>query len=306
MEPFGFAELGAIRQAEDLRDYKLGSIQAPIQVPDAYKPDSLFNLKALYQGHTSGCGGFSLGQLEQYFTFLRTNNPIALSPRFAYMAEKSLDGLPNNSGTTLRAIGMAATKLGICLDSLLTDDIALPDPQYRDFSQASAQAKADALTRKEPSYFFLDDLSVSGLKQAIYQNKAVILEMKVGAEWWTTLNGQISWDPKDILPLRPPASVVSAHYVMVGAYEPDPSGKTRFWLINSFGQSWAQNGFAYFLDDYLPYILGGVVIVDVPTSVQQVLAHPDIPQTSKPALVQQILQDLKIALGLVSQEIGKL
>lgn len=299
-----FDNLGAIRQPEDPRDYQLGSIQAPVQVPGTYKPDAFFSLKALYQAHTSGCGGFSLAQLLQYFILLRTGNPIALSPRFAYMAEKSLDGLPNDSGTTLRAIGAAATKLGSCLDSLLMDDITLPDPQFRDFSQASAAAKTDALTRKEPSYFFLDDLSMNGIRQAVYQNKAVILELKVGTEWWTDANGKLAWDPTKILPLRPPAKVVSAHYVVVGAYEPDPSGKTRVWLINSFGQSWAQNGFAYFLDDYLPYIVGGVAIVDVPPSVQQVLAHPEIPQTSKPAIIQQILQDLKLVVGFIGQEIG--
>jgi hypothetical protein len=220
------------------------------------------------------------------------------------MAQKSLDGLPNMGGTTLRAIGAAATKLGDCLDSLLTDDVTIPDPQYRDFSQASAEAKADAITRKEPSYFFLDDLSANGIRQAIFQNKAVILELQVGVEWWTDVNGNLSWDPNKILPLRPPKKKVSNHFLLFGAYEPDPSGKTRFWNVNSFGNVWAEKGFAYFLDDYLPFIAGGIAIVDIPPSVQQVLAHPDIPQTSKPAIIQQILQDLKLVVGFIGQEFG--
>jgi hypothetical protein len=296
MEPFAFEFTGALPNPVDGRDFQLGSIQAPSALPGRYMPDEFFKLVALMQSKTGACGGFSLDQLEQYLTFLRNGQPIALSPRFAYMAEKSLDGFPNQAGTTIRAIGKAATKLGICLDSLVTNDVTLPDPQYRDFTQASAPAKADALTRIEPSYFFLDDLSINGVKQAIYQNKAVILELKVGQEWWTAPNGTGSWEYEDILPLRPPAQVVSSHFMLFGAYEPDPSGKTRLWGVNSWSGDWGQNGFGYFLDDYAPFITGGIALVEISPEVKQTLVKPLPP----PQNIQPTQQNVTILQKLVN------
>ncbi|MGH2639899.1 MAG: hypothetical protein ACRDF4_11580 [Rhabdochlamydiaceae bacterium] len=289
-----YEKLGWIENPKDERDWTLGMVQPPASnILATYKPAEFFSLAALMQDQQPACGGFSLAQLLQYYIYLRTGSPVDLSPRFAYMAEKSLDGLPTIEGTTLRGIGQAITKLGICLNTLLDADTNLPDTTYQDLTQASTEAKTDALTRIEPSYFFLDDLSWGGIQQAIYQNKAVILELKVGSEWWTSKTGTNSWAATDILPLRPPASTVSGHFIMAGAYDQD-----NIWLLNSWSQQWAQNGFANLQKDYLPDIIGGLAVVDIPKSVKTALSNKQVD------LADQILEDMKQVLSLISKEVS--
>lgn len=270
-----FDKLGHVVMPVDGRDFQLGHVQAPAEIPVEYKPDKFFQLVPLMQGHEPACGGFSLAKLLNY---LRLYAP---SPRFAFMAEKSIDTVnPPEDGTTLRTIGAAAKNLGVCSDSLVVDDISLPASEYADLSKASDEAKTNAGEHKEDSYFFLDDLSFEGIKQAIFQNGAVIIAMQVGNEWWTP-----SWNAADILPLKPPAEVVSGHFIVAGAYEAD-----KIWVINSWSDKWGDKGFAYFGADYVPHIMNGLALKTIPRSVQTALKAGQI------AIAQEILADLKLIL----------
>lgn len=297
MEPHAFERLGAKEFKRAETDWHLGMLPAPTGVPDTYTPSEFYQLKALMQGKEPACGGFSLAQALQYLLFLQTRNPIALSPRFAYMAEKSLDGLPNEDGTTIQAIGKAAKNLGVCLDTLVTNDVTLPSSQYQDISQASPAAKQDALTRAEWNYFLLNDLSFSGIKAAIYANKAIILQLTIGNEWWTDLNGNISWAAKDILPVRPPTSPVSDHFIVLGSYD------SLIHFINHWSQAWGNNGFGSFGENYLPFIRAGLAIKKVPPEIKQTLPQPTPP--AEKTIIQQILSKLSQVLILMRQRLGQ-
>jgi hypothetical protein len=169
------------------------------------------------------------------------------------------------------------------------------------WSDASEEARQDALTRILGTPFMLTDLSIDGIHQACFENQAVILEVQVGTEWYTAENGDESWDPALILPIRPPQKVIDSHFVLVGAYD-EPNDRT--WLCNSWSQQWGQNGFGYFGSNYAPFIKGGIAFKQIPASVAQVLNTPAIEAPQKQTIIQSILQDLEQVLGLMSKEVG--
>jgi hypothetical protein len=211
-------------------------------------------------------------------------------------------------GTTISALGKAANLVGSCLEPLFPDDGALTtNPQdviATPYASATAQAIADAATRVLGTPFLLTDLSMDGIHQACFEYGAVILEVQVGAEWYTAPDGAESWEAEDVaLPIRPPKTVIDSHFILVAPYDETTD---RTWAINSWSQQWGQNGFGYFNSDYAPFILNALAFKQVPASVTAVLNNPAIETPQKQAIVQQILQDIQEALDLMSKEVGQL
>jgi hypothetical protein len=287
-----FKKLGVLPNPEDSRDFKLGSIQPPVAIPASFMPTGFFNLVAMMQDEQPACGGFSGDEMHKYLRSLKSGTVEDLDPRFLYAAEKTLDGVPTQEGTTIRAIGQALIQYGSCLTSLFPDDTSLSVADYCNFSLVPQTAITDAATRKAANYFFLDDLSMNGIKQAIYLNNGAILEVKVGDEWWTAANGTTSWAAADILPLRPPATVVSGHFIFAGAYDAN-----YIYFINSWSQEWGQNGFGFFGENYIPEVTTGLTLVEVPASVKQALSAQQV------TLAQQIITDIKEAATFIAKEL---
>jgi hypothetical protein len=297
MDPFAFKKLGAIHE-ENPQGFLLGSIQAPVAKPSTYLLDPngpFFTLNALMQFMSPHCGGYSLAQLVNFLAVLKGATPFDLSGSFDYAYEKTVDGVPNEDGTVITAIGKAGNNVGSCLQGLFPNDTATAT-DATPFSQASAQAKADALTRVLGTPFLLDDLSIEGIHQACYQNGGVILEVEVGNEWWTDESGATSWAPSVTCPVLPPKTVVDNHFILVAPYD-EPNDRT--WFINSWSKEWGQNGFGYFNSNYAPFIKAGIAFKQIPPSVHQALTANQI------SLAQQILQDLEQVLNLMGKEIGQ-
>jgi len=291
---YAFKKLGAIHE-ENPNLHPLGAVQPPVAKPATLLPDRFFALAALMQYQSPKCGGYSLAQFLNYLEVLSGSQNTVLSGNFDYEFEKTVDGVPDQDGTTISAIGKAGAEVGACLATLFPEDTAATT-DTTPYSAASEQAKIDALARIGGTPFLLDDLSIEGIHQAVYQNSAVILEVQVGDEWWTAVNGETSWAAADVLPLRTPKTVIDAHYILVGAYD---EATDRTWFVNSWSNEWGQNGFGYFGSNYAPFIKGGIAFKKVPASVQEAL------YTKNYSLAQQILMDISEALGLIKQEIGQ-
>lgn len=257
------------------------------------------------QGFSPECGGFSLAQLLNFMAvFQKAAVPTNLSGSFSYAFEKTVDGYPGDDGTTISAIGTAGNTTGSCLETLFPDDgNAALNPtgeKISPWSDATPQAIADAVTRILGTPFLLDDLSIDGIHQACFENNAVILEVQLGKEWYTAPNGEESWDPADILPIRPPAEVIDSHFILVAPYD-EPNDRT--WFINSSSPQWAQNGFGYFGSNYAPFIKSGIAFKRIPPSVTAVLQNPAVPAENKVPLIQQIITDIEAAVALIQKEL---
>jgi hypothetical protein len=263
-----------------------------------------FTLTALMQSFSPACGGYSLAQLVNFLAVVKKGaSPVDLSGSFDYAFEKTVDGYPNDDGTTITAIGIAGPK-GSCLNALFPDDgdttLNPMGEKNAPWSDATPQAIADAITRALGTPFLLDDLSIDGIHQACFENAAVILELQLGKEWYTSVSGEETWDAAEILPIRPPATVIDSHFVLVAPYD-EPNDRT--WFINSSSPRWAQNGFAYFGADYAPFIKSGIAFKQIPPSVSAVLQNPTVPTETKPALIQQIITDIEAAVALIQKEL---
>jgi hypothetical protein len=264
-----------------------------------------FRLTALMQSFSPECGGFSLAQLVNFIAVLKKGAaPTELSGSFSYAYEKTVDGYPHDDGTTISAIGLAGSRVASCLKTLFPDD---GDPalnptgeKISPWADATPQAITDAVTRLLGSPFLLDDLSIEGIHQACFENSAVILELQLGNEWYTSTSGEETWDAAEILPIRPPAKVIDSHFVLVAPYD-EPNDRT--WFINSSSPQWAQNGFGYFGWNYAPFIKSGIAFKAIPPSVSAVIQNPAVPPETKPALIQQILTDIEAAIALIQKEL---
>ena len=300
MTPFRFQKLGALPYQRTGAELRVGQAAAP--APQPYDDPAFFSQPVLMQGLSPECGGYSLAFLLAYLL----NQQQKLSGSFAYAYEKTKDGVPDSDGTTIAAIGTAAQNEGTCLDSLFPDDGVLSAPSEgvrpTPFSAATPQAIQDALTRAGLVPLFLTDLSWNGLQTAIARYKAVILEAQVGDEWYTAPDGQTSWAAADVLPIRPPKTVIDAHFFVAGGkYDAND-----IWFANSWSAEWGENGFGWFQQNYLPYIKNAIVLYKAPPSVQTIANHPTLTQPEKNSLIQQIIDDIEQAVGLISQEIGQL
>lgn len=290
-----FKKLGVIpyeRTGEEL------SAATPTSAPGTYLDEEFFNTPILMQAQSPECGGFSVAFAIAYL--LGIQNP--LSGSFPYAYEKTVDGVPNEEGTLITALGKAAQYVGSCLLPLFPDDgntASDPAGTSTPYSQASAQAIQDAATRAGWIPLMLKDLSWNGLQAAIAKYKCVIVEAQVGNEWWTAPNGTTSWAEADILPIRPPAEIVDGHFFVLGGKYDENS----IWFANSWSNEWGHNGFGYFGPDYIPFVKNAVVLYKAPPSVQTVVNHPTLTQQEKKSIIQTILNDIEQAVNLIKQEV---
>jgi hypothetical protein len=296
MSPFPFKKLGVIPYVRSGNE--LTAATEPTAAPSTYLDEAFFSMPILMQGQSPECGGFSPAFALAYLL----NAPDKLSGSFLYAFEKTVDGVPNEEGTTITAVGEAAQNVGACLYPLFPDDgSATTDPQgsQTPYSDATAQAIQDAATRAGWIPLMLTDLSWSGLQAAIAKYKCVIVEAQVGNEWWTAPDGANSWAEADILPIRPPAQVVDGHFfVLGGQYD-----GTATWFANSWSTEWGHNGFGYLGPDYVPFIKNAIVFYKPTPSVQTVVNHPTLTPQEKSSIIQQIIDDIQQAVTLIQKEV---
>lgn len=298
MPPTGFHKLGAIpytRTGEELT-----AAAAPAEAPAAYDDPTFFATPILMQGQSPECGGYSPAFPIAHLLNLQEK----LSGSFTYAYEKTVDGLPDVEGTTIKAIGDAVQAAGSCLIDLFPDDgntAQNPEGNPTPYSEATPAAIADAVSRAGWLPLFLTDLSWSGLQAAIAKYKCVIVEAQVGKEWWSAPNGTTSWAEADILPIRPPAQVIDAHFfVLGGKYD-----QQNLWFANSWSTEWGHEGFGYLQQNYLPFIKNAMVFYKMPPSVQTVVDHPTLTPQEKTSLIQKIIADISQEISLIKQEIAQ-
>jgi len=299
MEAFKFEKLGVIPYERKPEDLRVGGAEPATPQPP-YDDEAFFDSEPiLMQGFSPECGGYSLAFLLAYLLNLTDK----LNGTFAYAFEKTVDGVPNEDGTTIQAIGTAAKNSGTCLEDLFPDDSSNPSgAPTTPFSKATPAAIQDAALRAGWIPLFLTDLSWNGIQAAIVKYKAVIIEAEVGDEWYTAPDGTTSWAEADVLPIRPPQEVIDAHFFVAGG----KFDAQDIWFANSWSIKWGHNGFGYFQENYIPFVKNAIVLYKAPPSIQTVQNHPTLSQPEKLSLIQQIIDDIAKEVGLISQEIGSL
>lgn len=173
--------LGAIERKLDLRDIKLGRVQAPVEIPPVYETD-IKQLEALYQGQTPTCGAHSGSHLKAILDLTDTG-VHKYSPRFLWLMIKRIDGYPLEVGTDMRSIFKSLQEKGVCDWDLLPNNFPTTIEDYSDQSAVGQKMVDNAAPRVISSYAFCST-DIASIKQAIYQNKAVLLLLNVDKGWW--------------------------------------------------------------------------------------------------------------------------
>jgi glutaredoxin-related protein len=245
------AVLGGLESPEDKRDYDLGTVQAPIAIPAEFLPD-VSTLPVYNQDQQPACGGHAGAKLQNILLGLGKD----LSPRFVFALCKKIDGLPPEKGTYGRAIFQVLQKYGVCTNDLFPNDVTLPIAEYADWTKIPQAAFVDGLSRRIGPYAQVTDLSMDGLKQAIYQNKSVLVLKKP----WTPA----SWSTQ---------SNSSGHFFDLDGY----SETLRF--TNSFGLDWQNHG------------EGELTEADIPTIIEAWTAYEPTPPVAPPLPPGPIMPD---------------
>lgn len=268
-QEFGPQGLGAIISPVDPRDWTLASAGASTSYPTSCEIDiswmTINNQKQI--GCCVGCAVEAA--MRQVLYKITGIKPEEMSFRFLYAIAKCTDGIASEGtyGATVSSVGK---KYGIPLAKYCPNDTNLDHESFvynRKLSNIPKEAWDDAATRKDLIEYYTEPATEEGLKKAILFAKekggAVVGIRLIGNTYWTDANGNYTWDPAKILPIRIPKSFPYGHAEMLNAYDLEP-GTNRLCIrwIGSWSDGWADKGKAWeYADVWLPYFREIRVIV---------------------------------------------
>lgn len=261
---------GGLTSPHDGRQWTLASVGASTTYPASVFLDTDW-MVASNQGKIGacvGCSGEEVIRLIIYLTQMgkqsNPGTPDELSWRFVYAMAKCLEGTVQPDGTDYRIYPRTATandgtypslvaeilrKYGIPLAVNCPNDPTLDPDAFcfgRDLANIPAAAIADAVTRKGGAHV-TDDVSQEGIQKALTyakaNNGAVMILRRIGDTYWKDANGNSTYDPAKLLPIRVPTVIVSGHEEFLTGYDFEPgTGRMRIYWLNHWSTGWADRG----------------------------------------------------------------
>ncbi len=247
-DPLVFTNLGANPSPYDYRDAidpTLARVTAP---PPTWETLYLPPVEDFYQKKIGICTS-SLVSIVEWVNWKKTGVYTKLSRRFLYSVGKNLIDGNTIEGSSLRTMLKVAYNYGICTDAIYPSDVGeMSHNEYCDLSKIPAAAWGDAKKYKIAGYVNVGTDEAS-LKAAIFKYGLVYAMKTVGAEWWTSPQGEVTWKGILLNPLRKPAEIVSGHAMVYYGYD-----ETSIKLLNDWSSAWSFNDTAYFHPNEYPTI----------------------------------------------------
>lgn len=212
------------------------------------------------QGKYGTCGGHGGAAFE---SILEGQD---FSPKYLWKQTKKLyaqtSGTDVNAdtGVDMRSIFKSLQNTGVCHEQLCPDVLDDTFAQYTDASVLTDPMLNDAYPHGVTNYAFTDNPTWEQLRQAIYQNKAVIALVDCGDGWWA--NG---WSESATCPLKL-GNYASGHFICLWGYD-----EKYIYFRNSWSSQWGRNGDGYFDASYLPHVKEIGVGLDAPSIKQQIV-----------------------------------
>lgn len=303
MEPF--KNLGYTPPVQkDPRNWLLESTQPVQPFPDTHVTDiTPFKLpQNIYmQYQIPDCVENAVAFAQRYDEWKATGIIPNLCRRELAIKTVQADGFPFSAGTNLQVALDIAHKQGIGDAQYFPDDHTLDEATF--IGASLPQTVIDsAQAHKIPSYAFVSDLSVNGLKNAIYQNGIVLIGIKVSDWWWTAPSGNASWQVNDILPIRPIDAThpqVSGHAVALYGYDTQ-----YFYFMNWWSPQWGDQGHGWFGINDVPEIYEAAVIgAFIKPTTPAPEPAPSVPQASTTNVLEEVVQMAEQVVETVIDEI---
>ena len=260
--------MGALPSPKDYRDIALSVAVEPVVTPLSFFVD-ISKLPVWNQRKIGACVGHATGKYKQKLDELDDGTIYKHSARFIYGVCKCIDGFAGE-GTYPRTSMKVVYDYGVPSEDILPNDTTLDHETYvmsrklENFVPYMAHAEK----YKIASYATVDVSTLDGFKQGIIAGNGMSTLVLVGPEWYTGIDGVITWDSNRILPIRAPKSVISGHQVYVYGYEDAQNNgaeDTKIFFLNSWSENWADGGKGWFWwSEYKSFIKEAFTAVDIP------------------------------------------
>lgn len=283
--------LGAINSEPDYRDAiasaTVTEASATVVLPATFNTDLTQLGPVMMQGQQPSCVSHAWAMLMKLYWFRQTGEVVDFSPRFLDILSAEA-GIPLDGGRRPRTVAKIALQYGCCTNASLPNNVNLPIAEYRDVTQITQAAYAEAARYRIPGYVQIN-ADPASIRQGILLYGAVSGLFSIGDEFWLP-----SWADSDIDPLRTPQVIVSGHELVLKGW----ADSTMNILRNHWSSAWANLGEAkYDQGKWAPYISEAWAIAQIPQDTQDFL------NTLPPQSEFHYEWNANLALGQVGMDI---
>ncbi len=280
--------LGAHKSPDDYRNIPFSASAGVVTTPALAYQFDMSKFPVWHQRKIGACVGHALAKAMQIYWYQKTGTIVNFSARFLYAMAKCQDGVADE-GTYPSLVAKIMRTIGCATEDTCPNDTTLPHEAYvynRKLGAIPSAALIEAAKYRIPGYAFVNAKDTVEVKSAIEKHGAVAMLMQVGKEWFTSPAGITSWAKKDIMPLRPPAAVISGHEVVLYGFDPNFDN-----VFNSWSEEWADNGKNEFREaSYRPFLVECIAITELPGEFLQTVEQLPTKETFKHNFTKDIVR----------------
>lgn len=264
MKPFAFysqnISTGALPSVKDSRDVKDTTLSGVL--PQNINYDTHIDMIEVEHQKKIGICTAYLKSYVEYLYYLKTGKYTRLSAAFLYIVTKRYIDQNKFEGSSPRSALKALMKYGVCRESVFPTNTDLTHEQFVN-QHIPKEAFDDALSFRIGGYISIPN-EQSFMAYALDKYKLLYVRFELGKEWYTDINGRITWDKSAVLPLRKPESIISGHAVLLSGYE-IKDGAFKWKGRNSWSEAWADKGNFFGFTPYEPTECWAITLESVQT-----------------------------------------
>lgn len=218
--------LGFVPSPKDERDYLLTSFLKTLTValPDEWLAWKDWQTPVKYQGGLGSCVAFASGAQKESYDHKELGKVPNLSEQFLYGKCKETDGMPNVSGTFIRAAMKILKDLGICEEEYFPYEGKWPP------SGTPKEGYLENAAKYKISTYASVGITKEALQQALYQNGPVVVGIAVYENFEHV--------GSDGIVQFPSGALKGGHAILVIGYN-----KLGLVCKNSWSTRWGDNGY---------------------------------------------------------------
>lgn len=215
---------------------KLATTQATEYIIPEYTPIS-------NQLSLSACVGNACADAAEILKGLEDPNKVQqLSRLFVYYnARNYIKETNKDNGCYIHDALDSLKKLGVCLESTWNYDPSqvLVHPTLEAYKEGNDNTISE--------FYQITSINadrINDIKTAIKANHTVIFGTEVGPEFENYAIGQV---------LDPPSKSLGGHAILIAGFRENTDGSTDFWIRNSWGKDFGDNGHCWFSSAYMTW-----------------------------------------------------